>query len=141
MAGDRGPTYSLSFKICHSYGNNDPGVTVPVSLSVGGQPIKLFAKVDTGAEYCLFERKFADALEIDVERGGEKTFSTVSGTFRAYEHELTLAVYGTSFDTVVYFYKDESKTRNVLGRNGWLNRVRLGLVDHDSLVYLSAYDD
>jgi hypothetical protein len=29
----------------------------------------------------------------------------------------------------------------VLGRVGWLNRVRLGLIDYDGRLFLSAYDD
>jgi hypothetical protein len=28
--------------------------------------------------------------------------------------------------------------RNVLGRRGWLDRVRLGIVDYESALYLSA---
>jgi len=69
------------------------------------------------------------------------TFSTVAGEFRAYGHELTLAVLGVEVQALVYFYENPNFTRNVLGRNGWLNRVRLGLVDYDSVVYLSPYDE
>jgi hypothetical protein len=54
---------------------------------------------------------------------------------------VTIAVLDVQVHAMVYFYEDASINRNVLGRNGWLNRVRLGLVDYDSLVYLSAYDD
>jgi hypothetical protein len=31
--------------------------------------------------------------------------------------------------------------RDVLGQTGWLDRMRLGLVDHDRQLYLSHYDD
>ena len=31
--------------------------------------------------------------------------------------------------------------KNVLGRAGWLDRVRLGLVDHDSILYLAPYEE
>ncbi len=30
--------------------------------------------------------------------------------------------------------------QNVLGRIGWLDRVRLGLVQHDHKIYLAPYD-
>jgi len=36
---------------------------------MGAEIVYLFAKIDTGADYCLFERGFAEALSIDVERG------------------------------------------------------------------------
>jgi hypothetical protein len=29
----------------------------------------------------------------------------------------------------------------LLGRQGWLLQVRLGLVDYEQLIYLSNYDD
>jgi len=52
-----------------------------------------------------------------------------------------LAALGVEVHTLVYFFDNPSIRRNVLGRNGWLNKVRMGLVDYDSLVYLSAYDE
>ena len=43
--------------------------------------------------------------------------------------------------SMVYFFADPMIAKNVLGRVGWLDRVRLGLVDHDSELYLAPYDD
>ena len=136
-----GVPHQLSFGVQHAYSPSDDGATVPVSLSVGGDPVKVFAKIDTGATYCFFERGLAEALLIDVERVPPIPVSTMGGTFQAYGHELTLTVLGIEVEALVYFYEDRNATRNVLGRNGWLNRVRLGLIVHDSLLYLSAYDD
>jgi hypothetical protein len=42
--------------------------------------------------------------------------------------------------STVYFAKDESFTRNVLGRQGWLDRVKLGLIDYEGRLFLSKYD-
>ena len=133
--------YPLSFRLRHAFNPSDRGVTVPVSLSSGPVTVQLFANVDTGAEYCFFKRAYAEELRIEVEQRKDSPVSTVAGNFRAYGHELTLAVLGIEVHAVVYFYADPSVSRDVLGRNGWLNRVRLGLVDHDSFLYLSAYDD
>jgi hypothetical protein len=133
--------YPLSFRMRYAYNPTDRGVSVPVSLSAGGDPVRLFANIDTGAEYCLFEREFAEALLIELEHGTASDFSTAAGEFRAYGHEVTLAAFGVEVRALVYFFENPNIRKNVLGRNGWLNRVRLGLVDHDSLVYLSAYDD
>jgi hypothetical protein len=30
--------------------------------------------------------------------------------------------------------------QNVLGRTGWLVRVRLGLIHHDNMIYFAPYD-
>jgi hypothetical protein len=42
--------------------------------------------------------------------------------------------------SMVYFFADPLVVNNVLGRIGWLDRVRLGLIDHDSRIYLAPYD-
>jgi hypothetical protein len=41
---------------------------------------------------------------------------------------------------MVYFFADERINKNLLGRIGWLDRVRFGLVDHDEELYLAPYD-
>jgi len=41
----------------------------------------------------------------------------------------------------VYFSADTSFTRNVLGRQGWLDRIKLGLVDYEEKLYLSDYTE
>lgn len=41
----------------------------------------------------------------------------------------------------VYFAKEESFTRNVLGRQGFLDRVKLGLIDYEGKLLLSAYSE
>jgi hypothetical protein len=42
--------------------------------------------------------------------------------------------------STVYFAKEESFTRNVLGRVGWLDRVKLGLIDYEGKLFLSEYN-
>jgi len=59
--------------------------------------------------------------------------------FDAYGHDLTLSVLGVETFSRVYFAKEESFTRNVLGRQGWLDRVKLGLIDYEGKLLLSAY--
>ncbi|HEV7798574.1 MAG TPA: hypothetical protein VGO73_10485 [Pyrinomonadaceae bacterium] len=53
---------------------------------------------------------------------------------------MTVSVFGFDLEAVVYFAAAEGFTRNVLGRSGWLDRVKLGIVYHDSEVYLSRYE-
>jgi hypothetical protein len=46
---------------------------------------------------------------------------------------------GLQFESVVYFFADERIDKNLLGRIGWLDRIRLGLIDHDGELYLAPY--
>jgi hypothetical protein len=70
-----------------------------------------------------------------------EVLGTATGTFKAYGHSVTLSVLGNSFDVMVYFAEHEGFGRNVLGRRGWLDRVRLGLIDYEGKLYLSKYSD
>ena len=53
---------------------------------------------------------------------------------------MTVDTLGLRFDSVVYFFEATAIQRNLLGRAGWLDRVRLGIVDHDSLLLIASYD-
>jgi hypothetical protein len=50
-------------------------------------------------------------------------------------------VLGIEVDATVYFAEDPAMPRDVLGQTGWLDRMRLGLVDYDRQLYLSHHDD
>ncbi|MCY7348893.1 MAG: hypothetical protein LH614_22105 [Pyrinomonadaceae bacterium] len=130
----------LSFTEIYDYDTLKIGITVPTKLFFGENFVRLEAKVDTGAENCIFERTHAERLNIDVESGDLIIFNTAAGNFAAYGHELTLSVLGIETYAKVFFAKEESFTRNVLGRQGWLDRVKLGLIDYEGKLLLSAYD-
>ena len=131
----------LYFKITYRYQASKGGISLPVVLSAAGNSVECEAKVDTGAEYCLFQRDVAESLELDLEDGHQLTLETLTGVFTAYGHEVTLQTLDIAFDVMVYFAADYEVPRNLLGRHGWLQQVRLGLNDYDEILYLSAYDD
>lgn len=103
--------------------------------------VQLSAKVDTGADYCIFERAYAERLGINVESGESKRMATATNHFDTFGHTLTLACFDWEVESTVYFAADEGFRRNVVGLNGWLDRFRFGLVHQDSRLYLSHYDD
>jgi hypothetical protein len=53
---------------------------------------------------------------------------------------VSLEVLDLEFESMVYFFADERINKNVLGRAGWLDGVRFGLIDYDHEPYLAAYD-
>lgn len=99
------------------------------------------AAIDTGAAYCLFESGLAGQLGLDLAAGIPMRFRTANSSFDAFGHNIEIEVLGVHTQAIVYFFANPAITRNVLGRTGWLDRVRLGLVDYDRQLYLSAYDD
>ena len=129
----------VSFDETYFYNTLKIGITVPVILQLNERLVEIEAKIDTGAENCIFERRHGETLGLEIESGAEKIFSTVTAPFVTYEHEITLNILGNEIFSTVYFAKEESFTRNVLGRQGWLDRVKLGLIDYEGKLLLSSY--
>jgi len=75
-----------------------------------------------------------------VESGIRQEFRTAAENFLVYGHVVTLSTLGIEVDSTVYFYADEAIRKNVLGRRGWLDRVRLAVVDYEQVLYLAPYD-
>ena len=59
----------FSFGISHTYTDRENGIAVPVTLLFGEERIEIPAIVDTGSTFCLFQRRFGEALGLDVEAG------------------------------------------------------------------------
>lgn len=131
----------LEFETLHSYGTDKRSIEVPVTLRFGDRTVSFPAQVDTGATFCVFERGYAETVGLSVESGAPLRFSTATGGFEAYGHTVTLETLRYSFDVTVYFAAQESFRRNVLGRRGWLDHMRLGIVEYKGELYLSRYDD
>ncbi len=130
---------SLDFSVVYEFNTLKTGITVPVILTLGERDINFYAKVDTGSTHCIFERKHGERLNIEIETGNYENFGTATGAFPAYGHELIVSVLDIEIVSTVYFAKEESFTRNVLGRVGWLDRVKLGLIDYEGRLFLSEY--
>ena len=132
---------AIDFDKNHYYNTLEVGITVPIVLHYGDITVDFEAKIDTGSSFCIFERTHGERLGLDIESGQLESFGTATGSFLAYGHELKLSVLDIETTSTVFFAKEESFTRNVLGRTGWLDRVKLGLIDYEGKLLLSAYND
>lgn len=131
---------TLTFAKTHLYDIRKSGITLPAALAVGDKIIEFEAKLDPGSSLCVFPRRYGEQLGFDIESGEHQRIGTVMGGFDAFGHWATLAVLGYEYETTVYFAKYYDFDRNILGRQGWLDRVRLGLIDYDGKLYLSDYN-
>ena len=90
----------------------------------------------------MFDHGVADSLGIDVESGIPLRLRTLAGSFTAYGHEVTLRTYNQEWSATVYFHGQGPRiVPNFLGRTGWLDRIRLGLVHYDQQIYVEQYDE
>ena len=133
-------SYQLAFDVLHFYNSAQSGITVPARLSLGNAYTDVVTKLDTGSSYCIFQRAHGEKLGFDIERGHQIKIYTAAGSFIAFGHDVTLTVLDFSFDSLVYFAKDEDFTRDVLGRHGFLNQVQIGIRDYQGELYLNRND-
>ena len=100
--------HQLIFHRKHKYTHSAQGITLEVTLQRGGIYSHCQAKVDTGAQICLFAREIGEDLGLDIESGAEITLETLAGKFIAYGHELILDLLETQFYSTVYFPAEKS---------------------------------
>ncbi len=130
----------LTFDEEYRYKDDESGISISVILTYGGKTVHTDAKVDPGSAVCLFSYEDGLDLGVPIERGIPITLSGLTGSLDAFGHEVTLQTGQLVFQSTVYFAKYPGLPRNLLGRRGWLRNLRLGLIDYDNLLYLSAYD-
>jgi hypothetical protein len=129
--------YQLRFEHLLRYDVSQVGIPVPVTLRANDRMVDIAAKFDAGASDCIFEREHGMALGLSIESGTLKIFGTATGTFPAYGHMVTLSVKDVEYEAIVYFAKDVSFNRNVVGRCGFLDRMLVGLDDYSGRLFLS----
>ena len=129
----------IEFDKTHFYTMFDVGITVSVNLFYAETEVEFDAKIDTGSTYCVFQRLHAELLGLSVDDGIPLEIGTATGSFRAFGHELRLSVLDIETVSTVYFAESDYFDRNVLGRIGWLDRVKLGLIEQEGKLFLSKY--
>jgi hypothetical protein len=129
----------LTFDFTWTYSEQADGITIPSILLYGGQIAYTYAKVDTGAEFCIFSNEVGMQLGLDIERGLPKRMGSLTGSLETFGHEVTLQTFGIAFQSTIYFARYPGLERNLLGRNGWLRHLQLAIIDYENTLHLSQY--
>ena len=129
----------IEFDQTYLYSIYDVGIIVSTQLFYFEKDVEFDAKIDTGSTFCVFQRLHGELSGLEIENGTLVDIGTATGTFRAYGHELTLSVLNIETVSTVYFAESDLFDRNVLGRIGWLDRVKFGLIEQESKLFLSEY--
>ena len=129
---------TLTFDKIHYYNTLKSGIGLTAILHHGQESVECEARLDTGSSHCIFKRAHGELLGLDIESTAEN-IRTVTGSFKAHLHTITIEVLGIRSEATVYFAADDHFWRSVLGRVGWLDRVKLGLVDYEAKLLLSPY--
>ncbi|MDQ3634387.1 MAG: hypothetical protein M3405_07735 [Acidobacteriota bacterium] len=116
----------ILYKIAYQYNTLESGIPVPTVLRFNDITADVKAKIDTGSTFCVFERIHGENLGLDIETGIPLRISTATGVFDTFGHTINLSVHTLETESTVNFAAEESFYLNILGRQGWLDRVKLG---------------
>lgn len=132
---------SLDFEKLINYDSAENGITIQTTLKLSEKSVSFPAKIDTDASLCIFERKHGEQLGWEIESGLFQRIGTATGIFTCFGFRVNLETEGFEFDSLVYFAENEFFNRNIRGRHGWLESVKLGLIDYEGKLFLSRYSD
>lgn len=133
--------HTLTFEQQIKYSEYKKGIGLNVILVLDEQnPVSAIAKLDTGSEFCLFQRRYDELLDLKIEKGIENPMRTINSSFNTYGHEVKLLFSDLELSTTIYFPEFEIP-RSVVGRTGLLDMLRIGLIEYEQLLYLSPYDE
>ena len=80
----------LDFAEEFHYSDEPSGITIPTLLTYFNKTVRASAKVDTGADVCLFAREIGGRLGIRVEEGDAISLSSLAGPLEAFGHEVVI---------------------------------------------------
>lgn len=113
-----------------------PFPVIEVELSHQGLPKTALALIDSGSTFSVFSRVLADELGIEVVQGRAQRLSTLGGSLLAYGHDIEIAVTSDIHYKTEVLFTEYPIPRNLLGHNGFLDRVAVALRSKYGLIYL-----
>ena len=81
---------TLTFDKTHYYSTLKPGISLTAILHHGQETVECEARLDTGSSHCIFKRAHGELLGLDIESTVAENIGTVTGSFKAYPHSVTI---------------------------------------------------
>lgn len=96
---------------------------IPIKLFYKANKISFWALVDSGADFCLFNRNIAEELGIQFEQGDKlEAFGVIGKGVAAHFHEIELKVGTYSYKTKAVFAENLSEIRyGLVGQIGFFD--------------------
>lgn len=127
-------TYSLDYLMDEWGAGRFPGLEVTLHGPKGS--VRTLAQIDTGAAFCYFDGERASDLGFDLFAGSRiQLVSAMGRDTSARLHEVQLEFLGYRLRAVVAF-STEPVRREILGRQGFLEHVQLGVRERQLTVLI-----
>lgn len=113
-----------------------------IEVKIGALAVPVFAMVDTGAPYCVFDTELLDALGYSFDRENMIPLSTRQGLIWGTVHRITLTLVanqGQSLEVDSTFFVPELWKGNYIGFMGCLQRLRFAVDPGNNLFHFGKY--
>ncbi len=100
---------------------------IPVELFHNNKNVRTLALIDSGADFCIFNREIEELLGLDKEGGNCESFGGITGEKAlAFFHKLQISVGGIKFDTYCGFSDGINKFgHGILGQRGFFDLYKV----------------
>jgi len=116
---------------------------VPVALINGSNRVRVYALIDSGADYCVFHAEIGEQLGLQIESGKSLPFSGIAGAGQtAYFHNIKLEVGGHEFGCYAGFSPDiQDLPYGILGQVGFFDVFKVSFDYKKEKIELQSHDD
>ena len=116
---------------------------VPIALIHGSNRVRVFALIDSGADYCIFHAEIGEQIGLEIESGKSLSFSGISSAGQtAYFHNIELEVGGHEFDCYAGFSRDiQDLPYGILGQVGFFDIFKVSFDYNKEKIELQSQDD
>ena len=100
---------------------------IPVELFYKDKSIRTLALIDSGADFCIFNREIEELLGLDKEGGKCEKFGGITGDkAMAFFHDLQISIGGQKFDINCGFSDGINKFgHGILGQKGFFDLFKV----------------
>jgi len=116
---------------------------VPIALINGSNRVRVFALIDSGADYCIFHAEIGEQIGLEIESGKSLAFSGISGAGQtAYFHNIKLELGGHQFDCYAGFSRDiDNLPYGILRQAGFFDIFKVSFDYNKEKIELQSQDD
>ncbi|MDZ7289686.1 MAG: retroviral-like aspartic protease family protein [candidate division KSB1 bacterium] len=114
-----------------------PLPVIEIEFSYQGATRTALSLIDSGSTFSIFSRVLADELGIEVVQGRAQRLTTLGGTLLAYAHEIGIEITPDLRYKTEVLFTEYPVPRNLLGHNGFLDRVAVALRSKYGFIYLN----
>lgn len=100
---------------------------IPLEIINASQSTRIYALIDSGSDYCMFQGSLGQQIGIDVKNGKlEEIIGIMNKPIKVYFHKIELKIGGWRFPCFAGFsFELDNLPLGILGQDGFFSRYKI----------------